>query len=80
MLLLLKRSSITFNINPLTAAKRAQILGQLFEGMSHRAASRLADVSINTVAKLLVDVGKGCAAFQDEALPQTETLPGRATV
>jgi IS1 family transposase len=49
-------------------AKRAQILGFLVEGMSLRAASRLADCSINTVTKLLVDVGMACAEYQDRAL------------
>ena len=31
-----------------------------------RSISRVADVCINTVAKLLVDAGKACAAFHDE--------------
>jgi IS1 family transposase len=31
-----------------------------------RSISRVADVSINTVAKLLVDAGKACAAFHDD--------------
>lgn len=31
-----------------------------------RSTSRLADVSINTVSKLLVDAGLVCAAFHDE--------------
>lgn len=55
-------------MNKLTTQKRAQILGMLCEGMSLRATSRLADVSINTVTKLLVDVGTACAAYQDDAL------------
>jgi IS1 family transposase len=55
-------------MNRLTTQKRAQILGLLVEGMSLRAASRVADVSINTVTKLLVDVGTACAEFQDQAL------------
>jgi IS1 family transposase len=33
--------------------------------MSLRATSRLADVSINTVTKLLVDVGRAASAYQD---------------
>lgn len=33
-----------------------------------RATSRLADVSINTVTKLLIDASKACAAYQDEHL------------
>ena len=55
-------------MNRMSAAKRAQILGFLVEGMSLRAASRLADCSINTVTKLLVDVGIACAEYQDKAL------------
>ena len=48
--------------------KRAQILGLLVEGNSLRATSRLADVSINTVTKLLVDVGCAVAEYQDKTL------------
>lgn len=68
MLLLPDRSSIVFIMNRMPLAKRAQILGFLVEGMSLRAASRLADCSINTVTKLLEDVGAGCAEYQDSAL------------
>jgi len=56
------------NMNQLPIAKRAQILGMLVEGMSMRAVSRLADCSINTVTKLLVDVGAACAEYQDKTL------------
>jgi IS1 family transposase len=54
-------------MNKLPAAKRAQILGMLCEGMSMRATSRLADVSINTVTKLLIDVGNAASEFQNNA-------------
>lgn len=37
-----------------------------------RSVSRLADVSINTVSKLLVDAGKACAAFHDEHVQQVK--------
>ncbi len=53
-------------MNRLPAAKRAQILSMLCEGNSMRSTSRMADVSINTVTKLLVDTGQLCAAFHDE--------------
>lgn len=33
-----------------------------------RSASRVADVSINTVAKLLEDAGLACAAHHDQAV------------
>ncbi len=55
-------------MNRLPLKRRAQILGMLVEGSSLRAASRLADVSINTVTKLLVDVGSACEQYQDRAL------------
>ena len=45
----LKRSCIMFIMNRLSLEDRAQILGLLVEGNSLRAASRLADCSINTV-------------------------------
>jgi IS1 family transposase len=48
-------------MNRLPISKRVQILGLLVEGNSLRATSRLADVSINTVTKLLVDLGAVCA-------------------
>jgi IS1 family transposase len=52
-------------MNKLSVAKRAQILATLTEGASMRSVSRLADVSINTVSKLLVDAGLFCAGFHD---------------
>jgi IS1 family transposase len=53
-------------MNKLPLETRVQILSMLCEGSSMRSISRVADVSLNTVAKLLVDAGKVCAAFHDE--------------
>jgi IS1 family transposase len=53
-------------MNKLSVKSRAQMLSMLCEGASMRSVSRLADVSINTVAKLLIDAGKFCAAFHDD--------------
>jgi IS1 family transposase len=53
-------------MNKLPLDKRTQILAMLCEESSMRSISRVADVSINTVSKLLVDAGKACAAFHDE--------------
>jgi IS1 family transposase len=50
----------------LPLAKRAQILSMLGEGSSMRSISRVADVSINTVLKLLADAGEACDRFHDE--------------
>jgi IS1 family transposase len=54
-----------YDMNRSPIAKRVQILGLLVEGNSLRATSRLADVSINTVTKLLVDLGSACAEHHD---------------
>jgi IS1 family transposase len=53
-------------MNKLPVAARAQILTLLCEGNSMRSCSRIADVSINTVTKLLIEAGQFCAAFHDE--------------
>lgn len=53
-------------MNKLPLAKRVQILSMLCEGSSLRAVSRVADVSLNTVTKLLIDAGKACDAYHDE--------------
>ena len=55
-------------MNRLPIKNRAQILSALVEGNSLRATSRMVGVSINTVTKLLVDVGTACAEYQDTAL------------
>jgi IS1 family transposase len=55
-------------MNKLTTEKRIQILSLLVEGNSLRATSRIADCSINTVTKLLVDVGTACHKFHDETV------------
>lgn len=55
-------------MNKLPIEKRVQILNMLCEGSSMRAVSRVADVSINTVTKILVDAGKACAEFHDKTV------------
>jgi IS1 family transposase len=53
-------------MNKLPLAKRVLILNMLVEGSSLRSISRVADVSINTVTKLLEDAGETCLAMHDE--------------
>ncbi|WOH80656.1 IS1 family transposase [Bradyrhizobium sp. BEA-2-5] len=55
-------------MNKLDRKARSQILHLLCEGQSIRAVTRLTGCSKNTVAKLLVDAGHACAAYQDKAL------------
>jgi IS1 family transposase len=56
------------DMNMLPLEKRVQILNMLCEGSSMRSISRVVDVSINTVTKLLVDAGTACALFHDETV------------
>ena len=59
------RRDTVVDMNKLPKEKRAQILSMLCEGSSMRAISRVCDVSLNTVDKLLVDAGSACASFHD---------------
>ena len=52
-------------MNTLDTKTRALILRLLVEGNSIRATTRIADVSKNTVTKLLEDAGKACAEYHD---------------
>lgn len=55
-------------MNRLSRAERAQIIRLLVEGNSLRSVTRITGRSINTVAKLLVDLGTASAIYQDEHL------------
>src|SRR5271167_3817176 len=60
------KSSDTRGMNKLPLEKRVQILSMLCEGSSMRSISRICDVSINTVSKILVDAGTVCTAYHDQ--------------
>lgn len=55
-------------MNRLSLQARAKILHCLVEGNSMRATSRLCNASINTVTKLLVEVGMACGIYQTQVL------------
>lgn len=55
-------------MNRLSVETRARIVGCLVEGVSMRATTRLVGCSINTVTKLLVDLGTACALYQNEVM------------
>ena len=57
-----------FSMNKLPLTKRTQILAMLCEGSSMRSISRVVDVSINTVSKILVEAGEACLALHDETV------------
>jgi len=52
-------------MNKLNKEKRVQIIRALVEGNSIRATARMCDVAFNTVLKLLPEIGKACADYQD---------------
>jgi IS1 family transposase len=62
------KGSYSRAMNKLDRKLRAQILHLLCEGQSIRAVTRLIGCSKNTVAKLLVEAGHACAAYQDKTL------------
>jgi len=55
-------------MNRLSTEKRAQIIACLVEGMSIRSTVRITGAAKNTIIKLLVDVGKACAEYQNNTL------------
>jgi len=55
-------------MNKLSTARRTAILVALLKGNSIRATCRMVGVAKNTVLKLLVDVGRACAAYQHKDL------------
>ena len=55
-------------MNKLSTDKRVRVVGALVEGCSIRATVRMTGVAKNTVLKLLVDLGRACAAYQDDDL------------
>jgi IS1 family transposase len=58
--------------NNLTNERRARVVSCLVEGMSIRATVSATGVAKNTIVKLLNDLGKACAEYQDAALTNLE--------
>jgi len=65
MLARLSKSAYLYSMNKLPLEKRKQIIHLLVEGNSLRSTSRIADVSFNTVLKLLPQIGKVCEQFHN---------------
>jgi IS1 family transposase len=55
-------------MNSMPLQKKVQILQLLVEGKSMRSVERIVSCSINTISKLLCDVGAACTEFQDGAM------------
>jgi len=54
------------SMNKLKKDKQIQVISALVEGNSVRATCRMTGVAKNTVIKLLADLGKACAEYQDK--------------
>src|ERR1700682_1214613 len=65
-----ERKSKAMNRTPL--ARRTQIINCLVEGNSIRSTERMTDTHRDTIMRLMVEVGNGCAALHDE---QMRNLP-----
>jgi len=61
-------ASILISMNRLPTSKQVQIVAALVEGNSLRSTTRMTGVSINTVTKLLVDLGQACKVYQDHEM------------
>ncbi len=55
-------------MNILSLEQRTQVIAALVEGNSIRAAVRMTGIAKNTITKLLTDVGRACAEYQDRTL------------
>ena len=65
-------------INQLGLQDRARIVRCLIKGNSLRSTTRMVGCGINTVAKLLVDLGTACAIYQTETLRSLTDLRGHS--
>jgi len=55
-------------MNRLNKEQRTKIIAALVEGNSLRATARMCNVAFNTVLKLVPEIGKACADYQDRTL------------
>ena len=65
---MLERMVYLVKMNRLSIDRQAQIIKVLCEGNSIRPTARITNTAINTVVKLLTDVGDACAKYQDMQL------------
>ena len=55
-------------MNRLSLARRTQIIGALVEGNSIRSTERMTDTHRDTIMRLMVEVGTGCATLANEQM------------
>ena len=56
-------------MNRLSLARRTQIIGALVEGNSIRSTERMTNTHRDTIMRLMVEVGTGCAKWNTGSLP-----------
>ena len=62
------RSRIVLSMNRLDTETRIRVISALVEGCSLRSTCRMTGVAMNTVLKLLADLGAACDEYQDKKL------------
>ena len=55
-------------MNRTPLARRTQIIGALVEGNSIRSTERMTDTHRDTIMRLMVEVGTGCAALANDQM------------
>lgn len=55
-------------MNRLPTSKRIAVVSALVEGNSLRSTVRMTGVAMNTILKLLAELGPACSQYQDETL------------
>ncbi len=65
---MLDRSRIILLMNKLPLSKRVAIVSALVEGNSIRSTVRMTGVAMNTILRLVAELGPVCAQYQDETL------------
>jgi IS1 family transposase len=58
----------SIDMNKLDVKQRVAVIASLVEGNSLRATVRMTGVAMNTILKLLAELGRACAEYQDKAL------------
>jgi hypothetical protein len=66
-------------VNRLSLTRRTQVINCLVEGNSIRSTERMTDTHRDTIMRLMVEVGQGCAALANEQIRDLscEAYPGR---
>ena len=66
-------------MNRTPLARRTQIINCLVEGNSIRSTERMTDTHRDTIMRLMVEVGTGCAALHDEQMRDLPASASRST-